>query len=142
MLLRQDLLELPQHTTGYRSVEDQRVGWRRPQDGLEQQILGPATPVPNSPEAGRGCHLQPVPATVSLSLSRFRLKHGCMDRLEMRGDHLAANRYRARAQLIRGTAAETAGASVRHQLLQIAEEYEWLAEAVENGALGIILRSR
>jgi len=28
---------------------------------------------------------------------------------------------------------------VQHQLLQIAEEYEWLAEAVENGAAGLIL---
>ena len=91
MLLRQDLLELPQHTTGYRSVEDQRVGWRRPQDGLEQQILGPATPVPNSPEAGRGCHLQPVPATVSLSFKPLSAKIRWMDGPEMRGDHLAAN---------------------------------------------------
>jgi hypothetical protein len=65
-----------------------------------------------------------------------------MDGLEMRGHHFAANRYRARAQLIRGTAAETAGTAVQHQLLQIAEEYEWLAEAVENGAVGLILTNR
>ena len=65
-----------------------------------------------------------------------------MDGFEIRGNQFAANRYRARAQLIRGTAAEKAGPAVQPELLQIAEEYEWLAEAVENGALGIILRSR
>jgi hypothetical protein len=65
-----------------------------------------------------------------------------MDGLEMHSNRFAADRYRARAQLIRGTAVETAGASVQHQLLQIAEEYEWLAEAVENGAAGLILTNR
>jgi hypothetical protein len=65
-----------------------------------------------------------------------------MDGFEIRGDHFAANRYRARAQLIRGTAAEKAGPTVRRQLLQIAEEYEWLAEAVENGAVRLILTNR
>jgi hypothetical protein len=65
-----------------------------------------------------------------------------MDGLEMRGDHLAANRYRARAELIRNTVPEKAGSGVRQQLLQIAEEYDWLAEAVETGALGLILTDR
>ena len=62
-----------------------------------------------------------------------------MDGLEIRGNHVAANRYRARAELIRDTAADTAGPAVRQQLLQIAEEYEWLAKAVETGAVGLIL---
>ena len=65
-----------------------------------------------------------------------------MDGFEMSGDRFAAGRYRARAQLIRGTAAEKASPAVRRQLLQIAEEYEWLAEAVENGAAGLILTTR
>ena len=65
-----------------------------------------------------------------------------MDGVEMSGNRFAADRYRARAQLIRGTAAEKAGPAVRRQLLQIAEEYDWLAEAVEHGAVGLILTSR
>ena len=50
-----------------------------------------------------------------------------MDGFEIRGNQFAANRYRARAQLIRGTAAEKAGPAVQPELLQIAEEYELLA---------------
>ena len=52
----------------------------------------------------------------------------------MRGNHIAAERYRARAELIRNTATDKAGPGVRQQVLQIAEEYDWLAEAVETGA--------
>jgi len=65
-----------------------------------------------------------------------------MESLKLHGNQFAADRYRARAQIIRGSAAEGAGPTVRRQLLQIAEEYDWLAEAVENGAVGLILTSR
>ena len=50
---------------------------------------------------------------------------------------LTADQYRARAQLVRGTANEMAGATMRRQLLRIAEEYEGLADSLERStALG------
>jgi hypothetical protein len=64
-----------------------------------------------------------------------------MDGLAIPANHVAANRYRDRAELIRGTAGDTAGPAVRQQLLQIAEGYEWLAKAVETGAVRLILTS-
>lgn len=56
-----------------------------------------------------------------------------MDNLETRIPHLVCQ-YRARAQLVRGTADEMTRATMRRQLLRIAEEYEWLAERIEGDA--------
>jgi hypothetical protein len=54
-----------------------------------------------------------------------------MDNIQAYTASLTANQYTARANLVRSTAANTADAGIRRQLLGIVEEYEWLADAIE-----------
>ena len=54
-----------------------------------------------------------------------------MDNIQAYTAPLTADQYRARANLVRSSAANTADAVIRRQLLGIAEEYEWLAERFE-----------
>ena len=54
-----------------------------------------------------------------------------MDNIQAYTVPLTADQYTARANLVRCTAANTADAAIRRQLLGIAEEYEWLADDIE-----------
>src|ERR1051325_9885799 len=71
------------------------------------------------PEAGKAWHLNPQRATRLAVFNRLRLKPAALASLEIRGNHIAANRYRARAELIRDTAADTAGPAVRQHFCKL-----------------------
>jgi hypothetical protein len=56
-----------------------------------------------------------------------------METFQTYPDQLSPDQYRARAQLARCTADEMARETMRRQLLRLAEEYERLAESIEQG---------
>ena len=59
-----------------------------------------------------------------------------MDTLQAHAHHLTADQCKERAKLVRCTADEMTRATMRRQLLRIAEEYEWLADSIERGRFG------
>lgn len=54
-----------------------------------------------------------------------------MDRLQLVGQQLTTAQLRARAEIVRHTADQMTRPEMRRRLLQIAEEYDWLAERFE-----------
>ena len=56
-----------------------------------------------------------------------------MDTFQAVAHHLTADQYKERAKIVRSTADEMNRATMRRQLLRIAEEYEWLADGIERG---------
>jgi hypothetical protein len=59
-----------------------------------------------------------------------------MDTFQAYAHHLTADQYTERAKLVRCTANEMTRATMRRQLLRIAEEYEWLADGIERARFG------
>jgi hypothetical protein len=59
-----------------------------------------------------------------------------MDTLQPHTHHLTADQCKERAQLVRSTADQMTRETMRRQLLRVAEEYEWLADNIEQGRFG------
>ena len=59
-----------------------------------------------------------------------------MDDIRSYASRLTADQYRARAQIVRCTADQMSSVEKRRQLLDIAEEYEWLADSMERARFG------
>jgi hypothetical protein len=59
-----------------------------------------------------------------------------MDTFQTDADHLTADQYKERAKIVRSTADQMTRATMRRQLLRIAEEYERLADSIERGRFG------
>jgi hypothetical protein len=54
-----------------------------------------------------------------------------MDDVRFDAHHLTSDQYRGRAQLARSSAAKMDKLAMRRQLLEMAEEYEWIADSME-----------
>ena len=61
-----------------------------------------------------------------------------MDALETYRHSRTADQYRARAEFVRCTAAKMTSDEKRQQLLDIAEEYEWLVERIGRARFGSV----
>lgn len=59
-----------------------------------------------------------------------------MDTIQAYTQPITADQYRARANLIRRTADAMTSAETSRQLLEIAEEYDWLADNMELARFG------
>jgi hypothetical protein len=59
-----------------------------------------------------------------------------MDTFVTNVQHLTADQYRARVQIVRSTADKMTGETIRQQLLDIAAQYERLADSMERERLG------
>ena len=59
-----------------------------------------------------------------------------MDDIRSYAPGLTADQYRARAQIVRCTADQMTSVEKRRQLLDIAEEYDWLADSMERARFG------
>lgn len=64
-------------------------------------------------------------------LNYFRFKCG-MDDMRFDAYQSASDQYRLRAQFARSMAATMDKATMRRQLLEMAEEYEWIADSMEH----------